>query len=146
MLKQLVFIWLNSVSCNSGDMARLRMHKTLVFPQTYAFAIFESGKMFLNNGPKWSAVVKSRLFSVRKPVTLTLVALTSLSRSEPTAINHCVIGLCSLLLFNKSAFPWCSTEMDLSQIKQNKLYKVFCECVFLVIPAYFFLRTNFPEP
>ena len=93
MLKQLVFIWLNSVSCNSGDMTQLRMHKTMVFPQTYAFAIFESGKIFLNNGPKWPAVVKSRLCSVRKPVTLTLVALTSLSRSEPTATNHCVIGL-----------------------------------------------------
>ena len=47
------------------------------------------------------------------------------------------------MLFNKSAFPWCSTEMDLLQIKQNKLYKVFCECVFLVIPAIFFFEPIF---
>ena len=103
-------------------------------------------KMFLNNSPKWSAVANSRLCSARKPVTLTLAALTSLSRSEPTVMKCCVIGL---LLFNKSAyflevqclsksaFPWCSTRTDLSQIKQNKLCKVFCGCVFLMIPVYF---------
>ena len=56
MLKQLVFIWLATVSSNFGAMTLLRMQKALVFPQEYAFAIFESEKMFLNNCPKWSEV------------------------------------------------------------------------------------------
>ena len=137
MLKQLVFIWLNNVSFNLGPIAWLRMHKALVFRQAYAFAIFESGKIFLNNGAKWSAVANGGLCLARKPVTITLAALTGLSRSEPTATKCGVIGLWTLLLFNKSkcflevqwlsklAFPWCLTGMDLLQIKQNKLYKVF---------------------
>ena len=146
MLKQLVFIWLTSASWNSGAIARLRVHETLVFSQAYACAIFDSGKMFPNNGPKWSAIANGKLCS------------SSLSRSEPTATKCCVIGLWDLLLFNKSTcflevqclskstFLWCSTGMDLSQIKQNKLYKVICGCVFLRILAYFLLQTTFPEP
>ena len=63
------------------------------FSTSVFFAIFESEKMFLNNGPKWFAVANGRLCSPRKPVTLTSVALTSLSRSEPTATKCCVIGL-----------------------------------------------------
>ena len=78
MLKQLVFIWLTSIFCNSG--ARLRMHEALFFPQAHAFGIFESGKMFLNNGPKWSAVANGKLCSARKQVPLTSAALTCLSR------------------------------------------------------------------
>ena len=85
MLKQLVFIWLTSVFCSSGAMTRLKMRKALVFPQGYGFAVFEFGKMFSNNGPKW-------LCSTRKPVTLTLLALTSLSTSELTATKSCVIA------------------------------------------------------
>ena len=68
-------------------MARLRIHEVLVFPQAHAFAIFESGKMFLNNGPKLSAVANGI------PVTLTSVALTSLSMSESTATERYIIGL-----------------------------------------------------
>ena len=56
ILKQLVLIWLASVSSNFGAMALLRMQEALVFSQKYAFAIFESEKMFLNNCPKWSEV------------------------------------------------------------------------------------------
>ena len=74
-------------------MARLTYMKVFVFPQAYAFAIFESGKMVLNNGPKWSAVANDRLCLARKPVTLTSAALISLSTSEPTASKSCVIGL-----------------------------------------------------
>ena len=150
MLKQLIFIWPASVFCSSGAMAWLRMHKALVFPQVYAFAIFGSEKMFLNNGPKWFAVANGRLCSPRKPVTLSSVTLTSLSRSEPTATKCCVIGLwafCYLTnlhvfysaMLSNSTFPWCSTGVDLSQIKQ-KLYKVFCGCVFLMISVYFSLN------
>ena len=130
-------IMLKQLSFNLWTMARFRMHKALVFRQAYAFAIFESRKMFLNNGVRWPAVAIDRLCLARKPVTITLAALTGLSRSEPTATKCGVIGLWALLLFNKSqcflevqclsklAFPWHSTGMDLLQIKQNKLYKVF---------------------
>ena len=138
-----------SVFCSSGAMAWLRMHEALVFPQVYSFAIFESEKMFLNNRPKWFAVANGRLCSPRKPVTLTSVALTSLSRSEPTATKCCVIGLWAFCYLTNlhvfysamlsNSFPWCSTGMDLSQIKQ-KLYKVFRGCVFLMISVYFSLN------
>ena len=97
MLKQLVFIWLTSVFCSSGAMTRLKMRKALVFPQGYGFAVFEFGKMFSNNGPKW-------LCSTRKPVTLTLLALTSLSTSELTATKSCVTALWALLLLNRSKY------------------------------------------
>ena len=77
MLNQLAFIWFTSVSYNSGAMARLRMHKALVFPQSHAIAIFKSSNLqiqiLLNNSTKWSVVVNGRLCSARKPVTLTLV-------------------------------------------------------------------------
>ena len=114
MLKQLVFIWLTSVCCHSGAMAQLRMHKALVFPQAYPFAIYNSGKMFLNNSPKWSEVANSRLCSARKPVTLTSAALTSLSRSETTAMKCCVKGLWALLLFNKSMFSKGAVSVQIS--------------------------------
>ena len=67
----LVFIWLTGVSCNSAAMAQLRIHEGLVFPQPYTFAIFKSGKIFLNNGPKLSAFENGRLCSANIQVTLT---------------------------------------------------------------------------
>ena len=95
----LVFIWLTGVSCNSAAMAQLRIHEGLVFPQPYTFAIFKSGKIFLNNGPKLSAFENGRLCSANIQVTLTSA---SLSMFEPTATESYIICLWVLLLLKKS--------------------------------------------
>ena len=92
MLNQLAFICFTSVSCNSGTMARLRMHKALVFPQAHAIAIFKSEKILLNNSTKWSVVANGRLCSARKPVT-NFGGEMRRSSSEPIAMKCCVIGL-----------------------------------------------------
>ena len=71
----------------------------LVFPQPYTFAIFKSGKIFLNNGPKLSAFENGRLCSANIQVTLTSA---SLSMFEPTATESYIICLWALLLLKKS--------------------------------------------